>query len=326
VANVPIPTSVVYDGTVDVTATLQSILNSSSANDVIRFQPFGLYRVDGTLTIPHTLDIRGAGALIFRFDASAGPAARHITATTIDGLHIRNLGIKGNAGGTLNYPRGPIGYDPNRETQHGIELLGCTNVTLDRVRIRNVWGDKIYCGLNGSNAKCDTVTATGCGGLWSHRHSVTLTGCDNWSSTGNDWGESWRSGVNLEPNSSSGGGSNITFDGDSWGYHHLLWVTSNAAAGTVSNVTFRDCHCDGGALTLNCGGAMTHANWTIDSCSGTQKQGDPSGGVMDFDTVATVTVTDNLNPLQDNRDPAMRIARFTNCTTVTYTGNTPDLG
>lgn len=335
-ATLTVPGTVPADYGRDVTADLQAIIDGATDGDIIRCQPWGQYRVDGTLDLSgRSLEIRGNGATFRRWADVTDREAAHITADTPGTLTIRRLTIHGNAGGTQYYPRGTIGYDATREAQHGINVLACAHLTLIGFNVRNIWGDKVYLGKNSADVWCDDVRISESAGGWSHRHSIGISGARNVSSENNSWGSSWRSGVDLEPNDAAGGYDSVTFSGDTWDYHRLNWIASSAAAGTGTDLFAIDCYGTTSPLSVDIAGAMTHNGVTIDNCESLCASGGPSGACMNLHNVANVIVTNNTQPLQAGRTPPMRVARFYDASDVeltlphagiTYTGNTADLG
>jgi hypothetical protein len=203
----------------------------------------------------------------------------------------------------------------------------------------NVWGDafNFACGISGKPSAYHRVEDFNSGMV--HRQSVSVTTGSGISFGGCNFGSSWRSGVDLEPNSNSGLATNILFEDCAWGSHRLNWLAAAPRCGVVSDVTMSRCT-DGSPLsvavtcdpTYTVGGITPRrANFTIDSCQSTSGAGGPTGAVMNFNFMnGTVTVTNNVQQLQPNRTPPMRVARFDAYTAanavITYEGNTPDLG
>jgi hypothetical protein len=232
-----------------------------------------------------------------------------------------------------------VSYNSALEAQHAFTHMSSVHALSNNCSAKNVWGDAFnftndISGLPSAHHTVEYFTS----GIV-HRHGVSITTGDDITFSTCDFGTSWRSGVDLEPNSNNGRATHVLFEDCAWAYHRLHWLAAAPRCGLVSDVTMTRCTDSSPLLvavtcdkTFTAGGITPRrANFTIDSCTSTAMQGGPSGAAMLFNyTDGFVNVTNNVQPLQPNRTPPMRVARFNEYTTanavITYQGNTPDLG
>jgi len=339
-----IPNSIPSDGSSEVSQAINDWITSipngtPGAYNVAQFATNGVYWTDSTIQAVYKayVTFAGNGSTFVRRNQLPGTAIatrkrshwrfNHCAFFTYDNLHV-----EGEANPTA-------GYNSALEAQHAFSHMSSVQSQSNHCTANNVWGDgfNFACNISGQPAAHHRVSNFSSGIV--HRQSVSVT-------TGNDitfsschFGQSARSGVDLEPNSNSGFATNILFEDCSWAFHALNWLAAAPQGGIVSDVTMSRCTdnspmglmvtCD---PTYTVGGVTpVRANFTIDSCTSTTPNGGPSGAIMNFDfTTGTVTVTNNVQPLQPNLTPPMRVARFDAYTTanavITYQGNTPDLG
>jgi hypothetical protein len=326
--------------TADINTWLASIPNGTSANpSTVVFARNGTYWVDDTILVGSKsyLHINGNGSTFVRRNQLPGTASQirgraHWRFTSCNNFEYVNITVQGEADPV-------IGYDATKEAQHAFTLLTSTWGHTSNCIARDVWGDGFNfatAGVGGSNHH--TVDNYVSGTV--HRQGVSVTTGDDIVFSGAQFGHSWRSAVDLEPNSNRGFATHITFENCSWESHQLNWLSAAARGGVVSDVTMSNCT-DGTPLTMSVSCDPTYtdasgitprrANFTIVSNQTSASQGSPSGAVMSFaNTDGFVTVTNNVQPLQPGRTPPMRVARFDAFTTanavITYGENTPDLG
>ncbi|MGH9243695.1 MAG: right-handed parallel beta-helix repeat-containing protein [Acidimicrobiales bacterium] len=136
-----VPPSIDPSGTRDVTADLITFVAGVPDGSTIVFQPGGRYRIEGTFLTEarHNLVFEGNNAAFFattegirnrshwRFNHSTGITVRDVVVTGAN----EDAGVDG-----------PYLYE--REAQHGFAIEGSSDVTLERVRVTDVWGDLVY--------------------------------------------------------------------------------------------------------------------------------------------------------------------------------------
>jgi hypothetical protein len=340
-----IPHSIPSDGSREVSQHINdwiaSIPNGSAgAYNTAAFATNGIYWVDDTIE-PFSksyIAFAGNGSTFVRRNQLPGTASvirarAHWRFNQCAWFSYDNFHVEGQADPT-------VGYNSALEAQHAFTHTSSVQSVSSNCTANNVWGDGFNFACNSSflpSAHHNVANFTS--GIV-HRQSVSITAGHHVTFSGCHFGTSWRSGVDLEPNSNSGRVTHILFQDCGWASHRLNWLAAAPRCGVVSDVTMSRCT-DGSPLTVavTCDPTFTdssgitprRANFTIDSCTTAAMQGSPSGAVMSIsNTDGTVTVTNNVQPLQPGRTPPMRVARFDAYTTanavITYEGNTPDLG
>jgi hypothetical protein len=340
-----IPNSIPSDGSREVSQDINDWIRSipngtASAYNRAAFATSGTYWVDDTIE-PFSksyIAFAGNGSTFVRRNQLPGTASvvrarahwrfNQCAWFTYDDLHVD---------GQAN----PwVGYNSALEAQHAFTHTSSVQSVSTNCTAKNVWGDAFNFACNSSGLPSAHHNVGNFTSGIVHRQSVSITTGDDITFSSCNFGRSWRSGVDLEPNSNSGRATHILFEDCTWKAHRLLWLAAAPRCGVVSDVTMSRCT-DSSPLTVavTCDPTFTdasgitprRANFTIDSCTSTAQQGGPSGAAMDFHfTDGLVTVTNNVQPLQPGRTPPMRVARFDPYTTakavITYEGNTPDLG
>ena len=154
-----VPASIDATGSRDVTAALQSFLNSVPNGSTVQFRGGGQYRVDGTLVLQNrrNLVLDGNGARIFA-GTTGGSGRRQWTVRESVDITFRDMIVQG---------VGNAVYTPSYEGQHAFGLDGGRDIELDRVTIRNPWGDGVY--VSSSNY-------TWIDGVWIHDSSISGVG------------------------------------------------------------------------------------------------------------------------------------------------------
>jgi hypothetical protein len=153
--HVSVPQFMVADLSEDVTGPLNAFLAAVPNGSTVRFPRGSRYRIDGTVVLDgkRSLTIDGNGVLFRAFDAGedhdkktsyAGwKKTRNRAHWRVRGGHnivVRNLEVHG-----AHPDAGKDGtYDYNREAQHGFDLLGVENCTLENVTVHDVYGDCVY--------------------------------------------------------------------------------------------------------------------------------------------------------------------------------------
>lgn len=117
------------------------------------------------------------------------------------------------------------------EWGHGIQISGCTNVTIENVDISQCWGDGIYLGYyDGQNKYSSNVTITNCNLHHNRRNNLSITDASNVTVSNcqfnNASGTDPQYGIDIEPNRnrtcSNVTISNSTFQGNAGGTIQIL--------------------------------------------------------------------------------------------------------
>ena len=140
--------------------------------------PAGVYRIGATVTQKN-----GFGGIVLTDNQKLvlSPGALLI-AIANDQSHSRviyafgrdNVSISG--GEIIGEREGHFGK--GGEWGHGIQISGCTNVTISDVEISNCWGDGIYLG-DYNEKSCDGVTIENCNLHHNRRNNLSITDANN---------------------------------------------------------------------------------------------------------------------------------------------------
>lgn len=155
----------------DATAYLQGLLDKNKSLSVGRE-----YVVNGTLKPPAGADITFTGSGLFRRTTAAAPTLPVIQLEQ-GGNTLRAVRIVGpNPCYWTYFDTGYrySQYDPTREWNHGISILGGSGYLIDDPSITAVWGDAIYLGRGPRNVTITNLQASCVG-----RSIVSNTGSEN---------------------------------------------------------------------------------------------------------------------------------------------------
>jgi hypothetical protein len=136
-----VPGTIADDCSIDVTEPLLTWIASIPDNSVLIFSTGGCYRIEGTLELTnrHSLTFEGNGAT---FKATSAGDSHRSQWRLVEGSHfvLRNMTIDGGdtQGGT---------FDAAFQWEHGVDLVGSSDVEIDHVNISDVYGDCVYVGL-----------------------------------------------------------------------------------------------------------------------------------------------------------------------------------
>lgn len=133
------------------------------------------------------------------------------------------------------------------EWGHGIQISGCTNVTIENVDISQCWGDGIYLGFyDGPNTACNGVTITNCSLHHNRRNNLSITDASNVTVQNCEFnyanGTNPQYGIDIEPNPdktcSNVTISNCKFQGNVGGTVQILGQLNAHVRGvTIENCT-----------------------------------------------------------------------------------------
>lgn len=133
------------------------------------------------------------------------------------------------------------------EWGHGIQISGCTNVTIENVDISQCWGDGIYLGFyDGPNKYSSNVTITNCNLHHNRRNNLSITDASNVTvrncQFNNASGTAPQYGIDIEPNKnrtcSNVTISDSTFKGNAGGTIQILGQLNAHVKGvTIENCT-----------------------------------------------------------------------------------------
>lgn len=176
-----------------------------------------------------------------------------------------NIRIRG-YGATLRMRKADYQSDAyeKAEWRMTLALRGCTNVTVEGVRLESSGGDGIYIGCTGKQHWCENVAIRDVACLDHHRQGISVIGAvnlliENCVMSGTD-GTAPQAGIDLEPNNPEERLENCvirncTFENNT-GPGMLLYLRPLSRESEPVSVLFEDCHVGSGRSTGICVGAV----------------------------------------------------------------------
>lgn len=316
-----VPTSIDRTGSSDVTAALNAYLAGVPDGNTVVFPSKARYRIEGTLSLENRngLVIEGQGATFFAKTNGLGrvsprcawpgasvcryPNRTRAQWTFINDRHIlvRNVNV---VGSDAHPGRSGI-YEPSLEAQHGFNIGGSSNITLDHVSARNVWGDFVYVGLalvHPPNLTARYRTSTDVLVKNSTFHGSSRQG---WSVTSgqhvtfayNRMDAVRRSLIDIEANTSSDLIAYITIRNNALGSSRFCTVSNAGAAATEHDIVIVDNHTIASRAMKICIKASRNArrsNYTISGNVGDVSGPGPNEPMIGIAYVDHVTVKGNV--------------------------------
>ena len=222
----------VGNGIHDDTAAFQAAINSLPSSGGTVTVPAGTYLIDPVKKV----QLRSY--MLLKMDPDAVLKAKTNSATRSYILYAYNRSNVEIAGGRLMGDRATHHYvsGSTSEWNHGIQILGCTHVTIRDLYVANNAGDGICLGGGASDVRIANVVSTG-----NRRQGLSITRCHDIKVYDSEFsythGTSPQCGIDIEP------------DGTSTAYS--IWIencrlNNNAMYGInvwkrVSNVTLNKC-------------------------------------------------------------------------------------
>lgn len=255
------------------------------------------YRVDGTITLTARNNLRWDHHGSVLTAGITGSATRaHITLDRCTQVRIIRRNIKG------SLPAGVPVFSSTYSGQHGVQILGGSNIVLDRGDIDAVYGSAVRCAPDGDGVLPNVVRVIGAGSVGRcGNHALAVAGCNNLEWTTVAMGATGRDTIAVSP------ASGIVCDGVNL---HDFRIT-----GAIT---------DPSKFTVSARSAGKVNNFTIDGVTA-----DAAHGPLTSDIAATtsgtphtnVTITDNTGAgsLLNNARSAWLVANATN---LIFTGNT----
>ena len=326
-AELSVPDSISATGSSNASSKLQAFINSAPDGSTIVFKAGGTYRLDTALVLSgrRNLTLEGNGARLNLPGTFAGYDSIGIRVEVSTGTTIRNFTMVGN-----NSEAGTSAACCSREAQHGIAVLSADATLIEDMDIRRVWGDCVYVnyrtGLAGDWSDGVTFRDSSC--TLTGRHGVGIIAGRNLRIERNVFDQIGFMIVDIEPNDSSGGASDVLVADNTIGSYGLTdqYVAHVLAAGgpktgaAVRNVTVTRNTVAGNRAGYN--GAVLGLNVRILGDRGPRSgftvtnnvaQMTAKGPLMSFTKVSGVTVTGNSQPLSSGE-----LATFPGSTNVTY--------
>lgn len=303
----------------DDTAALSTFL----AGGGVRTFPSGAnYIIDGTVSVSNLngLTVNGNGAT-FTATTQGNRTRSHFRFDRCSNVTVNDVTING-----AHPDPGPDGtYDPTKEAQHGLELWSCTNVTINRATVRNVWGDFVYIGQSdGTYGRNSGVIVRDCDFAWNGRQDISITAGENVLIERCVISQVRRSMFDLEPNFTTGGVINATIQDCTVGSFRLSFLACKGYDSTVHGIIIRRCIVTGTGRTEVAPpvGGERRGPFLIEDnqFSAGYGTGTTGGAVFSFADCDGVAVQGNAHGLQPNRN--MWLVNAIGCTGLDVTGNT----
>lgn len=315
-----VPSSIDSTGATDVVGDLETWLAGVPDGATIRFQPSGTYRLDTPLDITsrNGLVFDGEGtASIIQPDPGVTNSRPAIRVTGGEGITIARLSIDG---GYTN----PGVLDEAIQHNHGIMVLGATNVVIDDVTITNVSGDGVYLGIN-STTICETVTVRNSTIDGTGRCGIAFVAGNNLSALNNDLDVTGYTMMNIEPNTANDHCTNILINGNtlraSSHAHNFSAVAPLINNATIDEVVFSNNTITGRTFKMQFAPTVSSNRFTNITISGntcdTEYPGPDNTAPIGIDWCDGITITNNTIPTQLN-SPGVA---FWQSTDFTVSGN-----
>ncbi|MGQ0743255.1 MAG: right-handed parallel beta-helix repeat-containing protein [Acidimicrobiales bacterium] len=319
-ATVTAPPTIAADCSTDTTGVLTRLLDQAPDGRPgqptrIRLAAGGCYLLNGTLRLAdrrHLL-IDGQGAILRWPDAGGGRGRRHWRLVGGRDLAFANLTVEG------PHPN-PGTYVAELDNQHGFAVLGVAGFSMDRVTVRNVYGDFVYLGSNKGPQKgrvgAADVVIVDSNFAGSGRQGITLSWVDRLRIESNRFAGVARTLFDDEATDIAGGGRDVVVrDNDigDFGHHGYLIhgkgtqrnvrIEANRFTGEVINVWVK---------SLNAGGKTKRRVRRTNVALIANVSDTPAAApVIDIDRTDGVIVRDNHQPGTDTTRRAIRISDST---------------
>lgn len=326
-----VPRQIDPTGKEEVSAQLNKFLAEVPDGAAIRFPAGAVYRCELPLVLKDRKDlsIDGQGATIIAKTTGADALPRgqkpphkwprtraHFRLQNCDNIQLRNLKITGpNEQGGTSLEGGNGAF----EAQHGVQISGSSQITLNNLKIEYVYGDFVYIGNRGEKWS-NHISVENCHFHHNGRQGIAITAGEHILIENNYLGHIRRSSIDFEPNTPEGGARHITIRNNVFGPGRLTWLASKGRGGNIGHILVENNLLNGKSPNVIIGidqyrrGPITIRNNMADT-----RHGNPSGTAWQFLNIDGLTVVGNFIPLQPGRN--MKLVRFKNCTDVTVQNN-----
>jgi hypothetical protein len=312
---VVVPAGIDPTASSDVTPILQAVVDRAPAGATIRFPAGARYLLAGTLRLDGRQDlvIDGMGGSLLAVPGT-GAARPIIGIAGSSRLMIRDLSLVG-----VNAQAGV--YQPAREHDHGIAIVGGSAITLSGLTIERTSGDCVYVAdRNGTWSDGVSLLDRSCSGPG--RNGVAVVGGRNVEVERTAFSNVGYHVLDLEPNQGPPleGAANVTFRANTVRAPVARYVIAANGWGPVDHLTVADNDLVGLALRITVapeagsGFRRSSVQITGNRSDTTAEQAEP---LMQFDSTDDLTVTGNIQPLA----PATVLAAITNSCRVAISGN-----
>jgi hypothetical protein len=309
-----VPSSIDSSGGSDVSTAVANFVKSVPDGSTIVFRSGGTYRMERGLKLldRHNLVLDGNGAT-FRAYGCGMDDSPIVISDYNTGIVIRDFTLRGdNAGGGTSQS-----HNSGCEQQAGVTIFQSTDIEIDNVTISHTNGDCLYMDYGGSaRVWVDGVYFHDSVCTSNGRQGVSVIGARNVTVNNVQFDKIAMNVLDVEPNTTSGGGVNITFTNNTVGTYSIdadwdqFLFAMSGANGTVRNIRVEGNRVTGGTLRSYAGINRSSDVVFRNNTSTVTAQNDP---VVDFRYVDGLTVTGNTQPLRSGNFAAIR-----DSTNVTY--------
>lgn len=317
---VRVPRSIDATGSRNVSSALQAFINRVPNRRTIVFPDGATYLLGGygiRLEGRRDLEFRGRATLRIT-GCDAMDSAFYLIGST-SRITIRYLSIVGQnrLGGTTRSHLGSC------QQQHGIALYGASRVTVAKVRIRDLWGDCLYVGIDGRRwTRRVRFRDSSC--RRNGRQGVAIVAGDDIRIQRNTFDRIAMSVLDIEPNDRRGGATDVLFEDNtvtsfshSSLYQSFLFGANGSLDAMVNRVIVRDNVVTQGTLLTLVGdeytgysGQRTRRNIRF---TGNRSKVAAHRTILNFKHVDGVTVSGNRQPLGSGGS----LVRFVDSTGIT---------
>ncbi len=283
----------------DTTTNLQAWFNSLPNDSIINLPTNACYNTEYPFSIVSrsNITINGNGATFQqKTDGSGLTYSGKDTVRTRGSVRIldsslitiNSLKLKGTRTGAYTGC-----YNANLEAQHGFNVAGSSNTTLNNVTVNDVWGDFLEFANGGAGALSTNTTVTSSTFSGAGRQGMGLTWTRGVTISSSTFDTICRSAIDIEPLASSNGEvHDIMIDGNTWTTFNFSWFTAGGNSTNVTNVTVKNNTTDRMNVTASSpsGGAHRSGFYFINNRVSSPARNESSFG---FDTVDDILVQGN---------------------------------
>jgi hypothetical protein len=309
-----VPSSIDSTGNSDVSSALNSFVRSVPNGSTIVFRSGGSYRLELALKLldRHDLVLDGNGATLTGYGClmDDGPI---VISDYNSAITIRNFTLRGNNadGGTS------ASHDGSCEHQAGISIFQSTDIVIENVTISHTNGDCLYIDYGGSaRVWVDGVVFRDSVCTSNGRQGVSVIAGRNITVQRVQFDKIAMNVLDIEPNTTSGGGVNVRFLDNTVGSYSIdadwdqYLFAMSGANGTVRDITVEGNRVTGDTLRTHTSIYRSSNIVFRNNTSTVTALNDP---VLDFRYVDGIVVTGNVQPLRSGA-----FATFMDSTNVTY--------
>jgi hypothetical protein len=312
-----VPSSVDSTGSTDVTSTLLEFISTVPDGSIVRFTPAGKYRIDGTIELDgrNDLVIDGNGATFFTNVAGASDRS-HWRFFNGSNLTIENMIIRGasTVGGTSG------AFVASMQWQHGVDIRGVNGFQAHGITVSDIFGDCFYMGIGSGGTWAANVHIYGNTCLRNGRQGVAVSSGRDVEVDHNTFGSIALMTIDLEPNGTTGGASNVYVHDNTIGTGPRQQALGMIANGPITGITFTANTLVSKSLTVYAPANVAARIQNVTITNNTSDTGvyASNGAAMELSNVDGLTITGNYDPLSG---PNMAMVDVTGGCRLAISGN-----